>query len=200
MSDGMFKLVMTDDTAQGILGAIRSNNTTQREIRDLISAQQDIMNKICTVIDGSNTMPIMVFDVTYDGTSYALDGITAADITNAINSGVLPVMRIVHEGNAYFIAHSRNTYHPSTGALLSYQFNVDRNNPSGMFGGYNVVIATSKILWDTAAEHTADSRCLVIKATSVDTEDVDEAIAENLSKMLERERGTWKLAQSIAEV
>ena len=198
MSDGMFKPVMTDETAQKLVAALLSNNAGQREMRDLLTAQNAILTNVCTAIDSGNTMPIKVFNVTYDGTTYALDGITAADITNAINSGVVPVMRIVYEGNAYFIAHSRNTYHPTTGAPLSYQFNVDRNNPSGMFGGYNVVLATGKILWDTAAEHTADSRCLVIKATSADTEDVDEAIAENLSKMLERERATWKLAQSIA--
>lgn len=200
MSDGTFKPVATDATAQGILDAIRSNNVTQREIRDLISDQGDVLKKLCVALDNGNTMPIKVFNVSYDGTSYALDGITVEDITNAINSGVLPVMRIVYEGNAYFIGYSRNAYHPTTGALVSYQFKADRNNPSGMFGGYNVVLASGKILWDTAANATDDSRCLVINATSANTDDVDEAIAENLSKMLERERAAWKLAQSIAQV
>ena len=192
------KPVITDETAQKLVHALLSNNAGQREMRDLITSQNKILQSVHTAIDSGNTMPIKVFNVTYDGTTYALDGVTVADITAAINSGVLPVMRLVYEGNAYFIAYSRNGYHPTTGALLSYQFKADRNNPSGMFGGFNVVLATGKILWDTAANATDDSRCLVINATSANTDDVDEAIAENMQSMLARERAAWKLAQSIA--
>lgn len=195
---GTFKPVASDATVQMLVEAMRSNNTNQREIRDLISIQNEILMAVKTAIDVGNTMPIMICPVTYDGAAYVLDGVTVDAIANAINSGVLPVMRIIHESNAFFIAYSRTTYHPKTGAVLSYQCDTDKNCPDGTFGIFSIDAASGAITKNPVYALQEMCRNLVVYVGNA--EDVDAAIAENLPKMLERERATWKLAQSVAEV
>lgn len=192
------KPVITDETAQKLVDALLSNNVGQREMRDLITVQNEILSGVKTAIDSGNTFPIMVFSATYKDTSYALDGVTVAEIDAAINSGVTPIMRIIHEENAFFMAYSRKVYHPKTGAVLSYQFDTDKNCPDGAMGTFSIDVSKATVTKSPAYELQKDCRNLVIYVG--DAEDVDAAIAENAAKMLERERATWRLAQSVANL
>lgn len=198
MSNGVFKAVITDNTAQELLEAVRSQNVGQREMRDLMSAQYEVMKGIQTALEVGNTIPILIVPVTYNGASYALDGVTVAEIDAAINSGVTPIMRIIHEENAFFMAYSRKVYHPKTGAVLSYQFDADKNCPDGAMGTFSIDVSKATVTKSPAYELQKDCRNLVIYVG--DAEDVDAAIAENAAKMLERERATWRLAQSVANL
>ena len=174
------KPVITNETAKEIVNALRANNVGQREIRDLLSEQLMV----------GSAYPVAMISVSYDGTSYALDGYTVDDIKNALASGVTPVLKIVHDNLAYFIPYSRMVDY---NGIVAYQFDTDRNCPDGKFGMFIVFEESGAVTKSESYSPTADCKNVVIKIDSA----FGILTAENKADARAREKERWRFAKSL---
>ena len=176
MSSDAFKPVMTDETAMLLVEAMRSDNVTHREIRDLIFDQNDILKEI-----RNGATPMLLIPVAYDGSAYSLSGITVAEIKAAIADGLSPVICIMYNANLYLIPHSRTL--TSGDNVLGLQFDTDANCPDGSIGILSIVYSAGKVNKGNSDELSDVCKNVTIR------------IGENAAKAVIRER--LRLAQAI---
>lgn len=154
---GTFKPVILDDTAKMLVEAVRASNAGQREMRDLLAAQNEVLKGIQV-----GDMPIMLIPVSYNGSEYSLAEGTSADIKAAIADGLTPVLQITHEGYAYLIPCSRMNAN-SNGVVVGVQFDTDEHCPDGTFGMFSIMLSSGKITKSQTAEMPDSCKNIVIR-------------------------------------
>ena len=166
-----------------------------------------------------DTVPIFIVPMFYNdatGEYSVLDNdVTVSNITDALHRGHLPVLQIYHveqdkstgtyHCNAYYIAYSKTSKHPSTGVDASYVFYKDKNCPDGAIGSISIVISNEMIITSKSYEVNENCRCVVVYGGVVglvdgeidDLSSVYDSVIDNIEKTIEREQKTLQLAMNL---
>lgn len=127
---GNKKPVALDETLQELVKAIRAGNAGQRELRDLLSKQNEILGK-----NNSASENVFVVPATYDGAEYALDDKAFDEALAAYESGKFLVLKIVYGGNVYLAPVVSYTYTENTSKVIQYFHFYAHSNPEGTASG-----------------------------------------------------------------
>ena len=128
------KAVITDETAREILQEMQVANATSRETRNLMSEQAEAMRKISEHVGGSAASGVFYVPATYDGTEYALDGVTFDEVLAAYEEGKQPVLKIAHEDDLYFARMINFTYNATSSKITRYFQFYSHFSPDGSAG------------------------------------------------------------------
>ena len=141
------KPVALDETLQELVKAIRAGNAGQRELRDLISKQNEILGK-----NNSAAENVFVVPAVYDGAEYALDGITFDEALAAYENGKNLVLKIVHGDNVYLAPMVNYTYTENTSKIIRYFQFYSHSNPEGTASGTYILRRNTTISTGATSE------------------------------------------------
>lgn len=141
------KPVALDETLQKLVDATLSNNVGQREMRDLLSAQNELLNGISEKIGNASGeassevyyVPLSCTVTTADDVTtyaYELDGITFDDIVSAYNEGKHVVLKIPYGEQVFFAPMVTYSNKELSTRVMQKLFFFSPNNPEGAEGLY----------------------------------------------------------------
>ena len=158
------KPVLSDKTGQQLGQTMQMMAAIQRENRDLMAMQTAALQEISLAIrGGTNHFPVTI---SYDGTTYAFDGVTVEEIMEAYNKGLLPVIVLVYEGTAYFAPLTKVT--EKDGAVTMLSFASDGNRPLLQPGTYSIIVPTKKLNVGTSTSVDAAAANFCIRLGDAD--------------------------------